>query len=631
MRVNCIVRPLIVFILIGYSLLLFGQQKVDKTGQLLKQAKSFRLKGDFDRNRQLVLEARKLVDSTNNPAQQAEVFGELSRINLYEKAFEMAKSYADSAMRIGQSSKDRKSLIFGHMALATYYNYLEIRDLAVEHAQRSLDLLQDSEAILKPRLYYILYGTYSSWNNAPLTNKYAQLTVEEALKVDDYDLLSNGYAAQSVGMELNYRETKNRAYLDSMLMYLYQAENLFSRFPDEVSKHTYAIANLNIANHYFQYHSLQNRAIQDSIIKYAMQAKRAVEHQDVNYQIRGNVNGLMAELAKQTGNYDQAETLLLDAYQQTNKAMSPSSYSLMQIANGLSQLYERKGQYEKALYYIKQKEAQNNKIFDQNQVVQAQQLEAKYENKAMRAEMEAVKEREQNRKIQNLLFLGITLLALASLFLLYYSFKNKTRLYAEQRLRLQKEKEEVVAVVQMKEKEKRFLLIEKAETERNTQMQMRLKQEEQARLKAEQELLLVQKEQMQREALADALHIERKNQLLSDIKKRFDEQNGLEDQGTFDKILRDELRNEGILDKSAKEFMDIHPGFFLKLKELSAGKMTALDLKYCAYIHLKLSTKEISSIFHIEPKSVRMSKYRIKQKLDLPKDQDLDIFLQELS
>ena len=64
--------------------------------------------------------------------------------------------------------------------------------------------------------------------------------------------------------------------------------------------------------------------------------------------------------------------------------------------------------------------------------------------------------------------------------------------------------------------------------------------------------------------------------------------------------------------------------------EKSVQKLTSLDLKYCAAIHSKLNTKQISMLFSVEPESVRMSKYRIKQKLNLDKDDDLELFLTEI-
>ena len=53
-------------------------------------------------------------------------------------------------------------------------------------------------------------------------------------------------------------------------------------------------------------------------------------------------------------------------------------------------------------------------------------------------------------------------------------------------------------------------------------------------------------------------------------------------------------------------------------------------LKYCAYIYLQMSTKQIAQVLHVEAQSVRMFKYRLKQKFSLPKEADLETFLQEV-
>lgn len=131
--------------------------------------------------------------------------------------------------------------------------------------------------------------------------------------------------------------------------------------------------------------------------------------------------------------------------------------------------------------------------------------------------------------------------------------------------------------------------------------------------------------------MADALQIERKNQLLHELKEQLKKLETDENNGTVERLLRDEMRVEEALEKSAKEFQNINPEFFQRLKDHSENRLTTLDLKYCAYLLLKLSTKQIAAAFHVDPKSIRVSKYRIKQKLGLDKDTDLDRFLETLA
>src|SRR5690606_10504612 len=120
---------------------------------------------------------------------------------------------------------------------------------------------------------------------------------------------------------------------------------------------------------------------------------------------------------------------------------------------------------------------------------------------------------------------------------------------------------------------------------------------------------------------------ERKNRLLQQLKLQFRQLEAETSTGYIDRVIKEEMRLEERVENSAKAFEHINSEFFSKLKEQSGGKLTSLEMKHCAYIHLQLSTKEIAAAFHIEPKSVRVSKYRIKQKLGLGKAVDLDRFL----
>ena len=76
------------------------------------------------------------------------------------------------------------------------------------------------------------------------------------------------------------------------------------------------------------------------------------------------------------------------------------------------------------------------------------------------------------------------------------------------------------------------------------------------------------------------------------------------------------------------DFVETNPAFFERLQQRANQSLTRLDLKYCSYMLMGLSNKEVSARLGIEPKSVRMSRYRIKQKLGLGKDDDLNLFLQ---
>src|SRR5690606_39635993 len=75
------------------------------------------------------------------------------------------------------------------------------------------------------------------------------------------------------------------------------------------------------------------------------------------------------------------------------------------------------------------------------------------------------------------------------------------------------------------------------------------------------------------------------------------------------------------------ELSEINPEFIAGLQQKANNKLTRLDLKYCSYILMGLTNKEIAVKLNVDPKSTRMARYRIKQKLQLTKDESLDEFI----
>lgn len=206
------------------------------------------------------------------------------------------------------------------------------------------------------------------------------------------------------------------------------------------------------------------------------------------------------------------------------------------------------------------------------------------------------------RKKQNYLYGGITLALLAGLGFMFRSYHFKLRYSIERERKLHQDKEE---------------------TEKRTAIQLQLEKEEQARLKAEQELLELKRKQLEKEALANTLIIEHKNDMLQQIKNQLIG----DDAASIKKLLKEEMLLSADFETITKQIQELHPDFFSQLSAKAIRKLTPLDLKYCAYLHLQMNTTQIAQALHIEPHSVRMFKYRLKQKFGLDKGTDLEEFL----
>lgn len=70
-------------------------------------------------------------------------------------------------------------------------------------------------------------------------------------------------------------------------------------------------------------------------------------------------------------------------------------------------------------------------------------------------------------------------------------------------------------------------------------------------------------------------------------------------------------------------FKEVYPDFYQKIMDHDFG-LTDYDLKLCAYIRLNISSKEIAQYENITVRAVEARKYRLKKKLELSTETDLN-------
>jgi tetratricopeptide (TPR) repeat protein/DNA-binding CsgD family transcriptional regulator len=122
------------------------------------------------------------------------------------------------------------------------------------------------------------------------------------------------------------------------------------------------------------------------------------------------------------------------------------------------------------------------------------------------------------------------------------------------------------------------------------------------------------------------------------IKKQSSKAQLINEKNIETEILKKKLTvtTEGVIKLAKKNdpfflsrFKDIHPEFYEKLKTQHPS-LTIKDLKTCALIKLNLTNQDIAECEQTSLRTVETKKYRLKKKLNLSVDDDLNIWIQNI-
>ncbi|MBK7214890.1 MAG: hypothetical protein IPH88_16700 [Bacteroidales bacterium] len=134
----------------------------------------------------------------------------------------------------------------------------------------------------------------------------------------------------------------------------------------------------------------------------------------------------------------------------------------------------------------------------------------------------------------------------------------------------------------------------------------------------------------EKELISIALGIEQKNELLDLISKRIKESyNKGIDLASLNQIvvsIKSQLTESEDADLFNQRFTSLHEDFFTKLQD-AHPELSKTELKFCAYLRIQLSGNQIASIMNVTTEAIRKTRYRIRKKMDLPRDASLESYV----
>jgi len=580
-----------------------GTTKELRVNVLCKLAKA-NFEKDLPLSFKLANQALQISAGLKDGKSKAMTYATLVHLYVWKKDMKNAYQSLDSAMYYAKKTKDSVTLGFvwfrnGWLDLVNDEN-----DKSITKMFKALDFFRGENAYeYESTIYHYLASFYGYGNNPSKQQKYADLCYLTAVKSQQVDLLNNAYF--TIGQTFFDRfklDTTKRNLLDSTLKVYKKALWLSKKQEGRllVYSNTAAVA-LNTANTYFQYFPASYRDSAEKYVDVAIEIATKTNLQEILL----NCYGLKSEYYLRDGNYDQAEKILLTGLGKIEDGVVKMPLTKSRIFQGLSNIAEKKGDKAAALNYLKAYITNYKKAFDEEKINNTVRIEAQYQSEKKEQEIAYLHQQSAYTKKLNVFYIisGLAGILALLLLLISYNYKLKASVRKQELIDQQKDAAELKA---------------------------QLKEAEALQLKAEQALLKERQERLEKELLAGNLQIEEKNELLELISDKVNSESHLSLDEQIKRIVNQQKRMDKEFEEYKIDFFDANPAFFERLQDKANHTLTRLDLKYCSYMLMGLTNKEVSIRLGIEPKSVRMSRYRIKQKLGLGKDDDLNLFLQHL-
>ncbi|WP_162304854.1 tetratricopeptide repeat protein [Sphingobacterium olei] len=313
----------------------------------------------------------------------------------------------------------------------------------------------------------------------------------------------------------------------------------------------------------------------------------------------------LGDIFRKTGDY---KTALEYTRQATSLAKDMKEYyQLASSHRDLAKTFSLMGRYDSAYHHSEAGREIHAEIFSEDMTKQLTVLQTLFE---LEQKDDAIVQYQRERKIHYVMLLsGIAIVLL--LIFLGISVISRQKLKITNGKRLHEQNQILY------ETQKRAM-----ETDLNNK---KLKEDN---LRNELEL-------KSKELTSHTLHLIQKNQLLDELKEKLNAvvKSDKRDQRKELKHIINLIQLNHNQDKNWDDFRivfeRVHEHFFDGLKEYSDA-LTSSDFRLAALLKMNLSSPDISTMLGISQDSLRIARYRLRKKLNLPEGESLATFIQRL-
>ncbi len=163
--------------------------------------------------------------------------------------------------------------------------------------------------------------------------------------------------------------------------------------------------------------------------------------------------------------------------------------------------------------------------------------------------------------------------------------------------------------------------------------QKRLKRK---KIKSEKKLIQIKNEKLNqeidnknRELAISTMSIIKKNEFLNALKTELEKIKATSQISKVIKTIDKNINNDDDWKFFEDAFNNADKNFLKKIKSLHPN-LTPNDLRLCAYLRLNLTSKEIAPLLNISVRSVEVKRYRLRKKMELPRENSLTSYILKL-
>ncbi len=527
--------------------------------------------GCSDVNDNIIVEDANYVDSLLVDAVNS------SHTENFEVVLNKLKGVIDKAKKI----KNGRIQVMTNINIGNLYAYYNADEEALNYFFLSLDLAQQFQTDkLVNSIYNNIGIIYSNSKNYAKAEEYFSKAL--ALSRERNEPIGIGINLINLG---NLKEQEKD--VDQANIFFQEAKDIFQEQKDTISL---AVAINNIGNILYQ-----KGEYTEAKKYYGKAIQLSDTHLENFYKPFFQLN--YGKTLLQVENFDSSAIYLnrsLDAFLPVK-----NTDQIIEAYNWLAKTYENKGDTESAIDYYNESLSWKDTLLNEKSQKWVSEIQMKYEFGKKEKEIEFL---HQKAKQEQLIWGGTILGLLVFSILLYYSIKVKNTNLQQTNIILEKEQK-----------------LANLEISKNQLLQEQLKQK---------------LEMKNRELASKAMHLLNKNEILTSITSLLDKmkfQNATQNADLVKNAKNTISRNIN-LDEQWENFKihfeEVHTGFFSRLLQ-EHSSLSPTDLRLSAYLLINLNNKEIAQISNISPDSVRKRKQRLREKLNLTKEQDIRTFLSE--